>query len=39
MIVKKLGKFVRTKMQDLSEKQAGVGTICVIVLMIILGAT
>lgn len=39
MIVKKLGKFVRTKMQDLSEKQAGIGTICVIVLMIILGAS
>ena len=39
MIVKKLGKFVRTKMQDLSEKQAGIGTICIIVLMIILGAT
>jgi hypothetical protein len=39
MIVKKLGKFVRTKIQDLSEKQAGVGTLCIIVLIIILGAS
>ena len=37
-IVKKIGKFARGRVQDLSESQAGIGVIALVMLIIALGA-